>query len=579
MSRDIEKFINEVLCVFWSRSREKYIYDLLQLFPKELVNNVVLMVRLYEYQGKNLLKIISVPVPEGEVASTSHEAMKIAEKIGKPVAIKAQVLATGRFKAGGIKFANSPKEAESVANEILGKEIKDLKVKKLLIEEKLDVEKEFFLSITVSDSYKVKGPTIIFSAEGGVDVEELVEKHPEKISLMNIDYFRGLKLPDAQKLVSKLEVPHNLVNAISNIACKLYEVFVKADANTAEINPLILTKDGLMVAGDCRITIDDNSLFRHPEFEVGLPRDMTRSPTELEKIAWKIEEKDYRGVCYFIQLNPNIDEVGKGGYIAFHGIGGGASMLAADALIQKGLKLATYADTSGNPTASKVYRAIKVLLSIPGIEGYCLAGAVMANQEQWYHAYAIVKALREESQKRLEFPVLILIAGNKERETHRIIREGLRDAPLLWELYGRDHIYDIGFLAERMVNLIEKYRKEGARHTRALEVAAHSETSVQPEEFLSFEFETGKLTIELNKCIAPKCGFACVKACRWYGRSCLKIKDGKPALVGSPEQLKRLCNECLACEVECELYGGRAIKIELPLYGLEEFRRQHAVPI
>jgi hypothetical protein len=130
-----------------------------------------------------------------------------------------------------------------------------------------------------------------------------------------------------------------------------------------------------------------------------------------------------------------------------------------------------------------------------------------------------------------------------------------------------------------MVDLIEKSRKEGAPHVKASEIAVYPETSVQPEECLSFEFETGKLTIDLNKCIAPKCGFVCVKACRWFGRACLKIKDGKPALVGSPEQLKRLCNECLACEVECELHGGKAIKIELPLYGLEEFRKRYGVPI
>jgi succinyl-CoA synthetase beta subunit len=178
------------------------------------------MVRLYEYQGKNLLKTVGVPVPEGEVASTSHEAIKIAEKISKAVAIKAQVLTTGRFKAGGIKFAKSPQEAESVASEILNKEIKGLKVEKLLVEEKLDVGKEFFLSITINDSYKVKGPIILFSTEGGVDVEEVAEKHPEKISVMNIDYLRGLQLLDAQKLVSKLEVPHDMVDSISNIACK-----------------------------------------------------------------------------------------------------------------------------------------------------------------------------------------------------------------------------------------------------------------------------------------------------------------------------------------------------------------------
>jgi hypothetical protein len=307
---------------------------------------------------------------------------------------------------------------------------------------------------------------------------------------------------------------------------------------------------------------------------------MTRPPTKLEKIAWKIEEGDYRGVCYFIQLNPNIDEIKKGGYIAFHGIGGGASMLAADALMQRGLKLATYADTSGDPAASKVYRAIKVLLSIPGIEGYCLAGAVLANQEQWYHAFAIVKALREEAKERPGFPALILIAGNKERETHRIIREGLKDVPLRWELYGRDHVYDMDFLANRMATLIEHYRKErdigSCAPSRECEKEGVISSGSLVGERLYFTSQTGKVVINISKCIAPRCGFACVKADRWYGRSCLKIENGKPTLAASPEQLKRLCNECLACEVECELHGGKAITIELPLYGIEEFRKASA---
>lgn len=537
------------------------------------------MVRLYEYQGKQLLKTVGVPVPEGDVAFTAQEAMKIAEEIGKPVAIKAQVLTTGRFKAGGIKFADSPEEARSVAEEILGKEIKGLKAEKVLIEEKLDVDKELFMSVTVSDSYKVKGPVILFSTEGGVDVEEVAESHPEKISSIDIDYLRGLQHPDARKLISKLEVPTNLIDELSDIACKLYDVFKRWDANTAEINPLILTMDGRAVAGDCRITLDDNSVFRHPEFEIELPRDMVRPPTELERIAWKIEETDYRGVCYFIQLVPEIEEIRKGGYIAFHGIGGGASMLAADALMLRGLKLATYADTSGNPTASKVYRAIKVLLSIPGIEGYCLAGAVLANQEQWYHAYAIVKALREEAKERPGFPVLILIAGNKESEAHRIIKEGLKDLPLRWKLYGRDHIYDMDFLAERMMALIEEHRKERGSCVGNVGSRVRAHVGNPSGEHLSFESQTGKVVIDLSKCIAPKCGFACVKGDRWYGRSCLKIVDDKPALAGSPEELKRLCNECLACEVGCELHGGKCIKIELPLSGIDEFRKKHGVPI
>ena len=298
-----------------------------------------------------MLKIVGLPVPEGEVASSPEEAKRIAEKIGKPMVIKAQILATGRFKAGGIEFADSPDEAGSIARDMLGKEIRGLKAEKVLVEENLDVDKEFFMSVAVNDSYKVKGPDLLFSTEGGVDIEELAERFPEKISRMDIDYLRGLQLPDGRKLISKLEVPTNLIDQLSDIACKLYDVFKKWDATTVEINPLILTKDGRIVTADCRITLDDNSVFRHPEFKIELPRDMIMSPTELERIAWKIEERDYRGVCYFIQLNPEIEEIRKGGYVAFHGIGGGASMLAADALIQRGLKLATYVDTSGNPTA------------------------------------------------------------------------------------------------------------------------------------------------------------------------------------------------------------------------------------
>jgi hypothetical protein len=370
---------------------------------------------------------------------------------------------------------------------------------------------------------------------------------------------------------------NDLIEQISEIACKLYDVFVKWDANTVEINPLVLTTEGRIVAVDCRITLDDNSVFRHQdEFNIDLPRDMTRAPTELEKIAWKIEESDYRGTCYFIQLNPDLDEIRKGGHVAFHGIGGGASMLAADALMKAGIKLATYVDTSGNPAASKVYRAIKVLLSIPAIEGYCLAGAVLANQEQWYHAYAVVKALREEAKERPGFPVLILIAGNKEDESHKIIKDGLKDLKIRWELYGRDHIYDLEFIAERMKFLIQEYQKDRVAQEDKTKTGLETTEDTISENHLVFETQTGTMKIDLTKCIAPECGFACVKADRWIGRPCLKIDDGKPALANTSNELKRLCNECVACQIECDLHGGSAISITLPVQGLEEFRKTHS---
>ena len=414
------------------------------------------MVKLYEYQGKQLLRIVRIPVPEGDVASTAGEAEKIAEKIGTPVAIKAQVWVTGRLKAGGIRFAENPEEARKAAEGLLGAEIKGLKVEKILVEEKLAIEKEYYVGVTVNDSYKVKAPVVMFSTEGGVDIEDLVKEHPEKVSSMVVPYLQGFGKSDAVALLSKLDVPTALIDLISTVVCNLYGLFKKWDARIVEINPLILTREQSIVALDCRVVIDDNSVHLHPEFGIELPRDIDRSPTELEKIAWKIEEGDYRGTGYFTQLMPEIKEEG---YIGFHGIGGGGAMLAADSLLRRGFKLANYADTSGDPPASKVYRIIKTILSQPRIEGYVLMGSVIASQEQWHHGHAVVKALREDLGDRRGFPVLILLAGNKEKEAHEIIREGLKGLPIQLELYGRDHVYQTEFIADRVEAMLREYRR------------------------------------------------------------------------------------------------------------------------
>ena len=135
-------------------------------------------------------------------------------------------------------------------------------------------------------------------------------------------------------------------------------------------------------------------------------------------------------------------------------------MLGADALIRHGLKLADYADTSGNPTASKVYRVVKLIFSQPNIDGYVLMGAVVANQEQWHHAHALVRALGEELENRLNFPVIILIAGNKETESLEILREGLEGVPARVEIYSRDYVYNVDYIAERMKKLVEEYRRK-----------------------------------------------------------------------------------------------------------------------
>ena len=418
------------------------------------------MARLYEYQGKEVLSKIGIPVPKGRSAASPSEAKKIAEEIGKPCVVKAQVWATGRFKAGGIKFAKSPAETEEAARALIGAEIKGLKVEKVLIEEQLEVEREFYVGVIVSNSHKIKGPVLIFSSEGGSSIEEVSARNPERIGRLNVDYLRGVGPEEAKTLISQVSldgtpVSKELKEALSKAVVQVYKAFKDYDARSLEINPLILTKGKVILAADCHVTIDDNSVFRHPELGIALPRDMERPPTALEKKAWKIEEGDYRGTGYFSQMTTKVE--GEG-WLGFHGIGGGGAMLGASAFVARGFKIANYADTSGDPPASKIYSVIRCILEQP-VDGYVLMGACLANQEQWHHAHALVKVFKEEAKKRPGFPVIMLIGGNKEKETHEIIRKGFKNLPLRWELYGREYIYDTDFIANRVEALVKEYQK------------------------------------------------------------------------------------------------------------------------
>jgi len=415
------------------------------------------MPKLHEYQGKELLRKCSVPVPEGDVAATSEEARRIAEKLSRPLAIKAQVGVTGRFSAGGIKFADSVDEAVKAAKEMLGKEIKGLKVEKVLVEEKLAVKDELYASVIVNDSWKVKGPVLMFSVKGGTGIEEIAAQYPDKVISMDVDILRGFTPDITRDMISRLGVTEPLLEPLNEVVHGLCLVFKEYSARSAEINPIVVTKGGMIYAADCHIVIDEASVYKHPELEIDYPRDIGRCPTELERLAWEIEKKDYRGIGYFAQMTRGFGPGER--VVGFHGIGGGAAMLGADALIRRGLKLADYADTSGNPTASKVYRVVKLIFSQPNIDGYVLMGACIANQEQWHHAHGLVRALREELKDRPNFPVVILIAGNKEAESLEILREGLKDVPARVEIYGRNYVYNVDYVADRMAKLVEEYRK------------------------------------------------------------------------------------------------------------------------
>jgi succinyl-CoA synthetase beta subunit len=414
------------------------------------------MAKFFEYQGKALFKKAGIPIPDGEPVQTPADARKAAEKIGKPVVIKAQVWAGGRGKSGAVKFADTPGEAEKAAAQILGMEVKGLVVKEVLVEEKLDIEREFYAGVIINSAKDVRGPVIMLSAEGGIEIESVPE---DKIAMLHVDVVRGLYPFDTLNMGLSLGLSGKTLLQISDIVHKLYNAFRQYDCRTLEINPLVLTKSGKVIAADCRMGVDDQALFRQASLGVKAGREFTKEPTEFDLMAWKFEEQDFRGTSYVAEM-ASPEEVKKGGYVGYHGIGGGAAILGVDALNKVGLKVADYADTSGNPTASKVYRVIKLIMSIPGIEGYFLAGFMMANQEQWHHAHGIVKALREELPHRPGFPVVLLLCGNKEKESQEILKEGLKDLPCRIEIYDRERVYDAKFIGGRVRALVDEYRKE-----------------------------------------------------------------------------------------------------------------------
>jgi succinyl-CoA synthetase beta subunit len=414
------------------------------------------MARLYEYQGKDIFKKSGITIPEGEAVKTPEDAKNAAERIGKPVVVKAQVWAGGRGKSGAVRFADTPDEAAKVAGEILGMEVKGLEVKQVLVEEKLDIAQEFYAGVIINSAREVRAPVVMFSTEGGVDIESVPE---DKIAMLTVDVLRGIQPYDTLNMALSVGVSGKALRQLGDVIYKLYKVFKNYDCRTVEINPLVLTKDGKVYAADCRMAIDDAGVFRHPELGIRIGREFLKEPTEFDLMAWTFEEEDFRGTSYVAQMASE-SELKQGGYIGYHGIGGGAAILGVDALNKVGLKAADYADTSGNPTASKVYRVAKIIFSMPNIEGYFLAGFLMANQEQWHHAHGLVKVLREEIPKRPGFPVVLLLSGNKEKESQEILQEGLKGLPGRIEIYDREHVYDAKFIGGRVRALVDEYRKE-----------------------------------------------------------------------------------------------------------------------
>jgi ferredoxin-like protein FixX len=350
-------------------------------------------------------------------------------------------------------------------------------------------------------------------------------------------------------------VEGSILPKLADLLTKLYRIARSSDARSAEINPLVLTAQGKLFAADCHLVVDDYAVYRHPEFGIEVAREFDRPPTELEKIAYRVEEKDYRGTFYFFQMAEQT--AGDEKYIGFHGAGGGGSMMSMDAVLNRGFKLANFCDTSGNPPASKVYRAAKIILSQPGIRGYFASGSGVASQEQFHSARGLVKAFHEE---RMDIPAVIRLGGNFEEKAVEILKTYLKDIPAVVEGYGRDDSPE--FCAGRLEELVADNRGRG------YELRPIAEPSVA-ETAYGFETVTGRIFFDHAKCSSCQ-SQGCVPACL---PKILKIENGKPVLSVSPEEAKKgKCTECLACEIFCKFHEQDAIVIHLPIPGLKEYR-------
>lgn len=514
------------------------------------------MARLHEFQGKTLLAQHKIPVPRGRAAATPDEARAIAQEIGAPVIVKMQAWVTGRAGMGGIKKAGSPEEAAAAASEMLGRRVRNFTVDWVLVEEQLQIEREFYAGIIVDDVSQ--SPVMIFSSVGGTGIEEIAAQHPDKVATITIDVVRGLQDYQARDLARRAGIEGKLLNKLAGTLEQLWHTAQDTEARAAEINPLVLTSDGKLMAADCRITVDDYAVFRHQELGIEIAREMDRPPTELERIAYTVEANDYRGTFFFLQLTEDFQKGDR--VVGFHGAGGGGSMMSMDAVLRRGYRLANFVDTSGNPPASKVYRAARIILSQPGLDGYFGSGSGVASQEQFHSARGLVKAFLEEP---LTVPAVIRLGGNAEDQAVEILERvnGVVPAPV--EGYRKDDSPD--FCAERLDRLITDHAP--------LDQLPAGRTPLPAERPYRFETVTGG-TVTLDHARCATCDSkVCVETC---ARGILSLDDeGLPVLNITPEEAKKgRCVECLACDIECYFHGNQGGFVELPVEGLDAYRHK-----
>src|SRR5262249_48205394 len=248
------------------------------------------MAKLHEYQSKALLREAGIATPKGGVVETPGEARALATGVGGPVVVKAQVWITGRAGQNLIRFADTPEAAETAAKQMLGQSMGSFSVDRLLVEERVDISREFYLGLIIDDH--ARAPVMILSSVGGSGIEEIAREHPEQVVRLTVNVLRGLRDFEARDLCRRVGITGTLMNQLSAFLVKFFKVASGCDSRSAEINPLALTAAGDLVALDARITVDDYAIYRHPELEIDIAREFDRPATRLEKAAWEVEKND-----------------------------------------------------------------------------------------------------------------------------------------------------------------------------------------------------------------------------------------------------------------------------------------------
>ncbi|MGA7275333.1 MAG: ATP-grasp domain-containing protein [Candidatus Udaeobacter sp.] len=505
------------------------------------------MARLHEYQGKAILAANGFKTPRGRAASSAEEAVAAAAEFGGEVAIKIQAWTTGRAGIGGVAFAKSADDVRAHAERMLSMKVGQFPVEAVLVEEKIDIEREFFLSFAIDDA--ARAPVVIFAFGGGTGIEERaastrripcdVNRGPLDSALDQAVDVSGLSPAHAKQLADSIR--------------KLFAAARSVEARSLEINPLVLTKKGDFIAADCRITIDDYAVVRHPELGIEIAREFDHPPTPLERIAYAIEQSDHRGTFYFAQLAAAAAKPSKG-LVGFHGAGGGGSMMSMDAIVTAGFTIANFTDTSGNPSASKVYRAARIILAQPDLVGYFGSGSGVASQEQFWSAYGLAKAFCELD---LDIPAVIRLGGNTEDRAVGVLRRISKLLRVPVEGYRKTDTP--AMIAARFAELVADAggKKWKPRPPRAPKFVGDPSATMLP-------VKNGRVWIDTVHW--PKIR----PVIETHSGGLIVDRQGAPAGALPSEEFATKDSELVACDVECRLAGIKGFYLELDIPGLDE---------